>query len=558
MTVKENNPNNQVLKINVLKNRYVTDGNIWTIDETTFNDKTKLFLVVNLKTRAIVGYSIYRNSLNEDIILELYKQIFAQNPINNPIVIHSDNEPVFSSQILLDFLSSKEIKVSFTLAYKNQNQVSESINERIKTLVTKELITNDSKALRDWRKTLPDTYKHLRIEHKSRNTGFRKVLFNSHFFEQNKLKAITDGILKYNQTDFTSGITRIQAEYYNTKLETKAFENVQLVRSDDLTATQIKNENRKSIQKVKLELSRILSLDTSESDKITKIASLMVESQTETNELIKRGFGGLALQNSKLLEDNQDLKNRLQSMQEQLENIFEELEDQKTQQQIRENIKIKRKNRKRLPKRQAIKKDIYEFLIEKTATYDNNNPYQAARLRMALALLAVTGIRISELLPLKMIQVQTLFSQSWIAIDRSKRGPTSHKAYLTREGKKVISNRAKDFEFLLNFKDQNSYIFTAQYSNKPLERESFTNIVNKFLKNAATEVDGQPNLSSHSFRIGYISQLWKDTSDIEFVKQTVGHAKITTTSLYVEHLSDQERENRIKSISSPEDLIIEE
>jgi site-specific recombinase XerD len=74
---------------------------------------------------------------------------------------------------------------------------------------------------------------------------------------------------------------------------------------------------------------------------------------------------------------------------------------------------------------------------------------------------------------------------------------------------------------------------------------------------SAKRIEVQPKLTSHSFRIGFITQLWRDTSDIEFVKQTVGHARITTTSLYVEHLSDEERKNRIKTISSPRKLIIE-
>ena len=190
--------------------------------------------------------------------------------MNNPIIIHSDNEPIFSSQTILDLLSSKEIKVSYTLANKNQNQVSEGVNERIKTLVTKMLITQNNKSLRNWRKTVPNKYKHLRIYNKSRNAEFRKLLFKSDFFEQNKIKAITDAILEYNRTDFTSGISRQEAEYYNSKLEAKAFENIQLVRSDDLIATKIKKENKNPIQKVKLELSKILDSDTSESKKISK------------------------------------------------------------------------------------------------------------------------------------------------------------------------------------------------------------------------------------------------------------------------------------------------
>jgi hypothetical protein len=97
-----------------------------------------------------------------------------------------------------------------------------------------------------------------------------------------------------------------------------------------------------------------------------------------------------------------------------------------------------------------------------------------------------------------MIQIKTLFTESWIAIDRSKRGPSSHKAFLTREGINLIRDRGKDFEFLLHFKNENFYIFTSEYSNKPLERESFTNIINQFLRDSAKQIEGQPNLSSIS------------------------------------------------------------
>ena len=50
------------------------------------------------------------------------------------------------------------------------------------------------------------------------------------------------------------------------------------------------------------------------------------------------------------------------------------------------------------------------------------------------------------------------------------------------------------------------------------------------------------------FRIGYISQLWHDTKDIEFVKQTIGHRSLNSISGYVSEMKDQERQNRISSI----------
>ena len=40
-------------------------------------------------------------------------------------------------------------------------------------------------------------------------------------------------------------------------------------------------------------------------------------------------------------------------------------------------------------------------------------------------------------------------------------------------------------------------------------------------------------------------RLWEDFKDIEFVKQSIGHQKLDTTSAYVTNLSDQERQDRI-------------
>lgn len=64
--------NKFILRINKLQNRYVTDGSIWTIDETIFNNNIKLFMLVHLKIRAILGYILHQDSLNDEIIIELY------------------------------------------------------------------------------------------------------------------------------------------------------------------------------------------------------------------------------------------------------------------------------------------------------------------------------------------------------------------------------------------------------------------------------------------------------------------------------------------------------
>ena len=81
-----------------------------------------------------------------------------------------------------------------------------------------------------------------------------------------------------------------------------------------------------------------------------------------------------------------------------------------------------------------------------------------------------------------------------------------------------------------------------------LSRETITRDVNRVMRSVSENLSDQPNITSHSFRIGYITQLWKDSKDIEFVKQTIGHRNLDTTSAYVKKLSDQERQKRIEQL----------
>ena len=77
---------------------------------------------------------------------------------------------------------------------------------------------------------------------------------------------------------------------------------------------------------------------------------------------------------------------------------------------------------------------IYNELMRAT----KGSTYSKLRIRMALCILAVTGIRINELLPLKVSQLETLFKENWIAIDRFKHRLSNHKIFLTKERKKII------------------------------------------------------------------------------------------------------------------------
>ena len=261
---------------------------------------------------------------------------------------------------------------------------------------------------------------------------------------------------------------------------------------------------------------------------------LVLKSQRINRKDIQLGFIGLATQNHELLELNKKLNK-------QLEKVDKELSMLKKEREERVAKKKARATRKRLPKRQPITREVYALLMQATIS----PRYTSVRLRIAFCLLTVTGVRINELLPLKVHQLKTLLESHWIGIDRSKRGPANHKAFLTREGIKLVEERKKDFKLLFLMKDLDSFVFTSESNHsKMLSRETITRDINRVLHSVSNSLTDKPNLTSHSFRVGYITQLWKDTADLEFVKQSIGHQRVDTTSQYIEMLSDQERQKR--------------
>lgn len=266
---------------------------------------------------------------------------------------------------------------------------------------------------------------------------------------------------------------------------------------------------------------------------------ILVKGQTNNSKQLKtirddlqKGFIGLALQNEELLKSIDQLK-------QQLDEVLKELNAIKPE---REKKAARKEARASLPKRDPMTAEIYKKLIKEA----EGPTYLDVRLRLTLCLLAVTGVCINKLLNIKVSQLKTITQESWIAIDRSKCGPSNHKAFLTKEGKKIIQDRKKDFQFILLIKELDAYVFISEAKHyQKLRREAITKGVNKVMQSISKQLPGQPNITSHRFRIGYITQLWKDSKDIEFVKQSIGHQKLDTNWAYLTKLSDQERQERM-------------
>ena len=170
--------------------------------------------------------------------------------------------------------------------------------------------------------------------------------------------------------------------------------------------------------------------------KLESQLDLLVYGQEINREELRVGFRQLTDQNRFLSLQNQQLLNLNKELKQQLETLVEELNQIKQERQEKAARKEVWANRKRLPKRDPMTAEIYKKLLQAA----EGPAYTDVRLRIAICLLTIIKIRINELLPLKINQLQVLVEEGWIAIDRSKLGPANHKTLLTKEGKKLVKD----------------------------------------------------------------------------------------------------------------------
>ena len=89
--------------------------------------------------------------------------------------------------------------------------------------------------------------------------------------------------------------------------------------------------------------------------------------------------------------------------------------------------------------------------------------------------------------------------------------------------------------------EDEAFFFTRESNfQKPLTREHLTRSLNKNLEKYCQDTQKMAKFTSHSFRHNFITDLWKKSKDIEFVRQVIGHEKISTTQTYIQELSQQE------------------
>lgn len=149
-----------------------------------------------------------------------------------------------------------------------------------------------------------------------------------------------------------------------------------------------------------------------------------------------------------------------------------------------------------------------------------------------LELLYATGIRVSELINLK---INDLNMQMSVILCRSSRNDRI--VPFGREARKALSR------YLMETRDQlltegDSEILFVNMSGDPMSRQGFWKLIKAYAKKAGVKGDITPHTLRHSFA----AHLVKNGADLHSVQEMLGHSDISTTQMYARLVSSRLRD----------------
>jgi integrase/recombinase XerD len=189
-----------------------------------------------------------------------------------------------------------------------------------------------------------------------------------------------------------------------------------------------------------------------------------------------------------------------------------------------EGVPLPKKDKK-LP--EVLTKNEVKNLIESTDTVKS---------RLIVSLLYSTGLRVSELVNLKVSDLNLEDKTGWVRRGKgSKDRLFVMSENLSGELKEYLGERGKENEFVFS-------------KTKPLT----TRNIQKIIKGARERAGINKKTTPHTLRHSFATHLLEQGTDIRVIQSLLGHTSLSTTQLYT-HISSEQ----LKKVKNPFDVLME-
>ena len=156
------------------------------------------------------------------------------------------------------------------------------------------------------------------------------------------------------------------------------------------------------------------------------------------------------------------------------------------------------------------------------------------RTQVILEILYSTGLRISELLNIKINQVANIKDKLYI----NGKGNKQRLVILNKNALGLLKDWIKIM--VKNHKNKSSYLFENFHNTNVISRQQIYKDLKKLALKTNTDIE---KLSPHSIRHSFASHMLNRGADLRSIQKLLGHSDISTTEIYT-----QVRQNRLKGL----------
>lgn len=503
------------------------------VDVTKLGINGELFLAIDLASRCIVGHCYKNNAINTQDVCLTIKQFNEQRAfLPNIEIIHSDKGSIFNSQKFLSFLETLNIQHSVGYSKANQNQVIERLNRSIKEIL-KSILD------KDWKKKHSNPLNNL-IEP---SVMAQKVIQAIEFYNNRPHKALQD----LTPNDMEAALFQKHRSQHPS--------HIQLIHKDNksLEALAIRGYKDTLIEEYRgnWELFFIdwRAKQEKQHQEVVRLIKEKAEQARIEAEEAKNKFNTMAeqvkIEAAEARKNYNTIYEQCLQLQQQIQYLQKEAEYLQKLREDKEIAKLKKKNAKRMEIRQTISNSDFQFILSLV----KGKRFVLERRRLALVLLYLTGLRVSNLLILNVRHVKELVESGKTNISIIKYGAKRQDLVLSQKGQTLLLQFVNDFHVLAEGKTLDMPLFSSiESKDKAISIDNFEKELNSILREASITLE--KFMRTHSFRATVITELLLSTP-IEDVAEYIGHRSISST---LEYKRSRLSITQIKKISSKRHL----
>jgi len=200
-----------------------------------------------------------------------------------------------------------------------------------------------------------------------------------------------------------------------------------------------------------------------------------------------------------------------------------------------EMVVIPKKDKIKIAKGSEKKVDVFdEYEVERITFYIQNRGKVTERDRLTIMLLLYTGLRVSELVNMKIADIEFLTMQIKVVGKGEKYRTVPMKNEVVEQLREYLAgNRSKNKNHI------SEYVLLSQRSGH-MDRDAVTKLLKKHGKQL------EIHMNAHKFRHTFCTRLVEKGVNIATVAKLAGHSNIQTTHEYYVNTSTIEKQNAVE------------